>query len=227
MTNPLELVPDAPGDDGQLRQGGRSLLLALYTALRSLKLYPLEKATVQKSLSDLDGVTRSLLQTEIELEIRLAGDFIFVNSTRLRRELGRGPRGIEAGLRAKRGGDEGCDRRSAPGSRHRPQAGKTRSADGGRSGAEQRDLDGGFNHPPRVRRVHVHSLRERLHLFRRLGQETRLFEGAALRSRHGGAVTRRRKGPSPSGGAEQAGEVGRARMAPDPGPSLVRRPYAL
>jgi HD-GYP domain-containing protein (c-di-GMP phosphodiesterase class II) len=78
---------DALGDDGQLRQGGRSLLLAFYTALRSLKLYPLENATVQKSLADLDSITRSLLQTEIELEIRLAGDFIFVNSTRLRLEL--------------------------------------------------------------------------------------------------------------------------------------------
>ena len=87
MTIPLETADGAPGDDGQLRQGGRSLLLALYTALRSLKLYPLENATVQKSLSDLDSTTRSLLQSEIELEIRIAGDFIFVNSTRLRLEL--------------------------------------------------------------------------------------------------------------------------------------------
>jgi HD-GYP domain-containing protein (c-di-GMP phosphodiesterase class II) len=87
MTGPLELVPDTQGDDGQLRQGGRSLLLALYTALRSLKLYPLENATVQKALADLDSISRALLQTEIELEIRLAGDFIFVNSTRLRLEL--------------------------------------------------------------------------------------------------------------------------------------------
>ncbi|HEX2250695.1 MAG TPA: HD domain-containing phosphohydrolase [Gemmatimonadales bacterium] len=87
MTNAAELSTDLPGDDGQLRQGGRSLLLALYTALRSLKLYPLENATVQKSLSDLDTITRSLLQSEIELEIRIAGDFIFVNSTRLRLEL--------------------------------------------------------------------------------------------------------------------------------------------
>ena len=86
MTSPA-MPTDAPGDDGQLRQGGRSLLLALYTALRSLKLYPIENATVQKSLSDLDTTTRALLQTEIELEIRIAGDFIFVNSTRLRLEL--------------------------------------------------------------------------------------------------------------------------------------------
>jgi HD-GYP domain-containing protein (c-di-GMP phosphodiesterase class II) len=87
VTNSLELVSDAPGDDGQLRHGGRSLLLALYTALRSLKLYPLENATVQKALADLDATCRSLLRTEVELEIRLAGDFIFVNSTRLRLEL--------------------------------------------------------------------------------------------------------------------------------------------
>jgi hypothetical protein len=87
VTYPAETLDNAPGDDGQLRQGGRSLLLALYTALRSLKLYPLENATVQKALVDLDTVSRSLLQTEIELEIRIAGDFIFVNSTRLRLEL--------------------------------------------------------------------------------------------------------------------------------------------
>jgi HD-GYP domain-containing protein (c-di-GMP phosphodiesterase class II) len=81
------MADDTPGDDGQLRQGGRSLLLALYTALRSLKLYPLENTTVQKALTDLHTTARSLLQTEIELEIRIAGDFIFVNSTRLRLEL--------------------------------------------------------------------------------------------------------------------------------------------
>jgi HD-GYP domain-containing protein (c-di-GMP phosphodiesterase class II) len=87
VTNPAETAAEAPGDDGQLRQGGRSLLLALYTALRSLKLYPIENATVQKSLTDLDTTARTLLQSEIELEIRIAGDFIFVNSTRLRLEL--------------------------------------------------------------------------------------------------------------------------------------------
>jgi HD-GYP domain-containing protein (c-di-GMP phosphodiesterase class II) len=73
--------------EGQLRQGGRALLLALYTALRSLKLYPVENATVQKALEDLDITTRTLLATETDLEIRLAGDFIFVNATRLRLEL--------------------------------------------------------------------------------------------------------------------------------------------
>jgi HD-GYP domain-containing protein (c-di-GMP phosphodiesterase class II) len=85
VTQPGET--SARGSDGQLRQGGRALLLALYTALRSLKLYPVENATVQKALDDLDAVARSLLAVEADLELRMAGDFIFVNATRLRLEL--------------------------------------------------------------------------------------------------------------------------------------------
>jgi HD-GYP domain-containing protein (c-di-GMP phosphodiesterase class II) len=73
--------------EARLRQAGRELLLALYTALRSLKLYPLENATVQKSLDDLHAAAGALLKAEGDLEIRLAGDFIFVNATRLRLEL--------------------------------------------------------------------------------------------------------------------------------------------
>ncbi len=87
MTHPSEGTQERSAPEGQLRQGGRLLLLALYTALRSLKLYPLENTTVQKALDDLDASARSLLQTEVELEIRMAGDFLFVNSTRLRVEL--------------------------------------------------------------------------------------------------------------------------------------------
>ena len=84
MTAPAE---SGARGEGQLRQGGRSLLLALYSALRSLKMYPVENATVQKALDDLDAYARALLQAEIELEVRVAGDFIFVNATRLRVEL--------------------------------------------------------------------------------------------------------------------------------------------
>ncbi len=86
MTSPGEQAPTA-ASDGRLRQGGRALLLALYTALRSLKLYPVENATVQKALDDLDAASRALVALEADLEIRLAGDFIFVNATRLRLEL--------------------------------------------------------------------------------------------------------------------------------------------
>jgi hypothetical protein len=86
MSHPAADFPrTAP--EGQLRQGGRALLLAFYTALRSLKLYPVENATVQKALDDLDATARALLAIEADLEVRLAGDFIFVNATRLRLEL--------------------------------------------------------------------------------------------------------------------------------------------
>ena len=87
MTMPAEPGPSSAASDGRLRQGGRALLLALYAALRSLKLYPVENATVQKSLEDLETASRSLVALEADLEIRLAGDFIFVNATRLRLEL--------------------------------------------------------------------------------------------------------------------------------------------
>jgi HD-GYP domain-containing protein (c-di-GMP phosphodiesterase class II) len=86
VTTPAESAART-GSEGRLRQGGRALLLALYTALRSLKLYPVENTTVQKALDDLDVAGRALLQLEADLEIRLAGDFIFVNATRLRLEL--------------------------------------------------------------------------------------------------------------------------------------------
>ncbi len=46
MTSPAEQAPST-ASEGRLRQGGRALLLALYTALRSLKLYPVENTTVQ------------------------------------------------------------------------------------------------------------------------------------------------------------------------------------
>ncbi len=86
MTTPTESTP-AGASEGRLRQGGRTLLLALYTALRSLKLYPVENATVQHALDDLDAAARALVAVEADIEIRLAGEFIFVNSTRLRLEL--------------------------------------------------------------------------------------------------------------------------------------------
>ena len=80
--------PDgAAAQDARLRHAGRGLLLELYAALRSLKLYPVENATVQKALYDLEASAEKLSQAEGDIEVRLAGDFIFVNATRLRLEL--------------------------------------------------------------------------------------------------------------------------------------------
>ena len=75
------------GDEGFIRHGGRIFLISLYAALRSLKLYPVENAAVQRSLDELQVAAGTLLNSEGEIEIRLAGDFLFVNSVRLRLEL--------------------------------------------------------------------------------------------------------------------------------------------
>jgi len=81
------MVETVQTTDGFLRHAGREFLVVLYTAFRSLKLYPLENNQVQKALDDLWATTKHLLEVEKELEVRLQGEFIFVNSTRLRLDL--------------------------------------------------------------------------------------------------------------------------------------------
>jgi HD-GYP domain-containing protein (c-di-GMP phosphodiesterase class II) len=81
------IVETVQATDGFLRHAGRDFLVVLYTATRSLKLYPIENAQVQKALDDLNATTRHLLDVEREIELRIQGEFIFVNSTRLRLDL--------------------------------------------------------------------------------------------------------------------------------------------
>ena len=74
-------------EESFLRQRGRALILTMYTALRSLKLYPAGHATVQRALDDLTGTAKEIVQSEHDLELRISGEFIFVNGTRLRLDL--------------------------------------------------------------------------------------------------------------------------------------------
>jgi HD-GYP domain-containing protein (c-di-GMP phosphodiesterase class II) len=73
--------------DGLMRQGGRQFLLNFYAVLRNLRLYPVENEQVQRSLDELQHAAQALLQVEDNLEVRISGEFIFVNSTRLRLNL--------------------------------------------------------------------------------------------------------------------------------------------
>ena len=75
------------GGDSFVRRAGRTYILALYGALRAIKLYPVENAAVQKALAELASSTNELIQREHELEVKVSGEFIFVNSTRLRLDL--------------------------------------------------------------------------------------------------------------------------------------------
>ena len=91
MTSPrLSTQVSAPGEaggDAYMRRAGRSFIFAMYGALRSIKLYPLENAAVQRALDDLAALTTELLKTQGEVEIRASNEFLFVNATRLRLDL--------------------------------------------------------------------------------------------------------------------------------------------
>jgi HD-GYP domain-containing protein (c-di-GMP phosphodiesterase class II) len=73
--------------DTLLRAKGRALVIALYAALRAIKLYPVGHASVQRGLEDLATLSREIISSEEELEVRVSGEFLFVNGTRLRLDL--------------------------------------------------------------------------------------------------------------------------------------------
>ena len=75
------------GSDAYVRKMGRQFLVDVYSALRSVKLYPPDNPVVQKAVEEVLSVSRELFAREHELEVRVAGEFIFVNSTRLRLDL--------------------------------------------------------------------------------------------------------------------------------------------
>lgn len=74
-------------EDSFIRRTGRDFVRDLYAALRAMKLYPVENAAVQKSLAELTARGRELLEAESELQVRASGEFIFINTTRLRIDL--------------------------------------------------------------------------------------------------------------------------------------------
>jgi HD-GYP domain-containing protein (c-di-GMP phosphodiesterase class II) len=80
-------LDEGASGDAYVRRAGKGLILALYAALRAIRLYPLENAAVIKSGEELTSVTAELLGREQELEIRVSGEFVFINTIRLRLDL--------------------------------------------------------------------------------------------------------------------------------------------
>jgi HD-GYP domain-containing protein (c-di-GMP phosphodiesterase class II) len=74
-------------DDAFIRGTGKKLILGFYAALRAIRLYPLENAAVVKSAEELSSMASELLVKEHELEIRVSGEFVFINGVRLRLDL--------------------------------------------------------------------------------------------------------------------------------------------
>jgi len=75
------------GTESFIRRAGRQLIVSIYGAMRVIRLYPPENEAVRNALNDLVGAARALVEHDEELELRTSGEFIFVNSTRLRLDL--------------------------------------------------------------------------------------------------------------------------------------------
>ena len=66
---------------------GRRLLTAIFGALSALKLYPIENETVQQALTELHALVEGIVNVDGAAEVRVVGDFFFLNETRLRLDL--------------------------------------------------------------------------------------------------------------------------------------------
>ena len=69
------------------QEEGRRLLTSFYGALSALKLYPVENETVQQALAELHALVERIVTVDGGAEIRVVGDFFFLNETRLRLDL--------------------------------------------------------------------------------------------------------------------------------------------
>ena len=73
--------------EGMVRALGRTWVLSVYVALRNLKLYPVANAVVQRALDELTVLSGQLVDGDGECEFRLAGEFLFLNATRMKLDL--------------------------------------------------------------------------------------------------------------------------------------------
>ncbi len=85
--NPGSAVVADSQQEADLRRAGRQLISAIYGAMRAIKLYPLENQAVVKALGELESAASALVGQEGAIELRAAGEYLFVNGVRLRLEL--------------------------------------------------------------------------------------------------------------------------------------------
>ncbi|MGY8778722.1 MAG: HD-GYP domain-containing protein [Longimicrobiales bacterium] len=66
---------------------GRKLLTSIFGALSALRLYPIENKAVQVALTELHDLVDGIVKVDGSAEVRVVGDFFFLNETRLRLDL--------------------------------------------------------------------------------------------------------------------------------------------
>lgn len=80
-------TPARDASGSYLRRRGRDFVVALYGGLRAIKLYPAEHTAVQKTLAELAQLADEIVEREHELDLRISGEFLFLNAIRLRLDL--------------------------------------------------------------------------------------------------------------------------------------------
>lgn len=91
MASPLcgepRISTQDPARAAYLRKRGSDFIISLYGTLRAIRLYPVEHTAVKKTLAELAQISREIQEHERELELRISGEFLFINATRLRLDL--------------------------------------------------------------------------------------------------------------------------------------------
>jgi hypothetical protein len=73
--------------ESDVRMLGRQFLFSLYAAMRNLRIYPVDNPTVQKSIEELSKTANELVSRDGEGEFRVAGEFLFLNATRMKLDM--------------------------------------------------------------------------------------------------------------------------------------------
>lgn len=81
------IVQALESTEGPIREQGREFLIAFYSALRSLKLYPVENDQVQRALDAIQEQAKRLYDIEGALALRVSNEFLYINGVRLRLNL--------------------------------------------------------------------------------------------------------------------------------------------
>ena len=78
---------ESSSSDPNVQRTARALVVALHSAVRAIRLYPVENQAVQKAISELSLATGRITQLQDGCELRRVGDYLFVNDARLRLTL--------------------------------------------------------------------------------------------------------------------------------------------
>lgn len=84
VPSPQGARSEAPVADAGAQRMGRAFVVALNSAIRAVRLYPVENAAVQKAIAELGNTAARLREADGQCALRRVGDFLFVNETRLR-----------------------------------------------------------------------------------------------------------------------------------------------